>query len=63
MYNCKYEIQKGMVYLRVQFTTTIDENLLKKVKHEAVERGINVNDLLEEIFRERYGEAKKNEGN
>lgn len=34
---------------KVKFTTTFDEDLLKKVKIQAVKEGRSVSDLLEEI--------------
>lgn len=37
---------------KVRFTTTIDEELLKKIKVKAIEEGKNVNEILEELLRE-----------
>jgi len=36
---------------RVKFTTNIDEELLKKVKIVAVEKGLNVNDIIENLLK------------
>ena len=37
---------------KVRFTTTIDEELLKKIKVKAVEEEKNVNEIMEELFEE-----------
>lgn len=37
---------------KVRFTTTINEELLKKIKVKAVEEGKNVNEIMEELFEE-----------
>jgi hypothetical protein len=37
--------------LRVSFTTTIEEDLINKLKIEAVKRKVNVNDILEELIK------------
>ena len=37
---------------KVRFTTTIDEELLKKIKVKAIEEGKNVNEIIEELLRE-----------
>ncbi len=37
---------------KVKFTTTIDEELLKKIKVLAIEEGKNVNEIIEELFEE-----------
>ena len=36
---------------KVRFTTTIDEELLKKIKVNAIEEGKNVNEIIEELLR------------
>ena len=36
---------------KVRFTTTIDEELLKKIKVKAIEEGKNVNEIIEELLR------------
>ena len=35
--------------MKVKFTTTIDENVLKKMQHRAVEEGIYINELIEKM--------------
>lgn len=37
---------------KVKFTTTIDEELLKKIKVKSIEEGKNVNEIIEELLRE-----------
>ncbi len=37
---------------KVRFTTTIDEELLKKIKIKAIKEGRNVNEIMEELFEE-----------
>lgn len=37
---------------KVKFTTTIDEELLKKIKIKSIEEGKNVNEIIEELFEE-----------
>lgn len=37
---------------KVRFTTTIDEELLKKIKVRAIEEGKNVNEIIEELLQE-----------
>ena len=37
---------------KVRFTTTIDEELLKKIKVKAIEEGKNVNEIIEELLKE-----------
>ena len=37
---------------KVRFATTINEELLKKIKVKAVEEGKNVNEIMEELFEE-----------
>ena len=37
---------------KVRFTTTINEELLKKIKVKAVKEGKNVNEIMEELFKE-----------
>ena len=37
---------------KVRFTTTIDEELLKKIKVKSIEEGKNVNEIIEELLRE-----------
>lgn len=50
--------------MRVGFKTTIDENLIKKLKIKALQKGVNVNDILEELI-DKYlkGEIKLDIGN
>jgi hypothetical protein len=40
----------------VQFTTNIDENLLRQIKLRAVEESKNVNDILENLMQEYLGQ-------
>jgi len=37
---------------KVRFTTTIDEELLKKIKVRAIEGGQNVNEIIEKLLQE-----------
>jgi len=37
---------------KVSFTTTIDEELLKKIKVRAIEEGKNVNEIIEKLLQE-----------
>ncbi len=37
---------------RVHYNTTLDEDLLKGIKHLSVELGVRQNDLLEEAIRD-----------
>ena len=37
---------------KVRFTTTIDEELLKKIKIKSIEEGKNVNEIIEELLEE-----------
>ena len=37
---------------KVIFTTTIDEELLKKIKVRAIEEGKNVNEIIEKLLQE-----------
>ncbi len=37
---------------KVKFTTTIDEELLKKIKVRAIEEGKNVNEIIEKLLQE-----------
>jgi predicted HicB family RNase H-like nuclease len=43
--------------LRVKFQTTVEKELIEKLKIEAIQQGKNVNDILEELIR-KYFEAK-----
>ena len=36
---------------KVKFTTTIDEELLKKIKVRAIQEGKNVNEIIEELLK------------
>lgn len=38
--------------MRKKFTTTIDENILKEIKIQAIKEGIDVSKLIEKIFEE-----------
>jgi len=37
---------------KVKFTTTVDEELLKKIKVRAIEEGKNVNEIIEKLLQE-----------
>ncbi len=45
--------------MRIGFKTTIEETLIKELKMKAIEKNVNVNDILEELI-EKYlkGEIK-----
>jgi hypothetical protein len=45
-----YGILADMEKQRVHYNTTLDEGLLKKLKHLSVELGVRHNDLLEEAI-------------
>lgn len=44
--------------MRKNYSTTLDENLLKEIKKAAIDEGRDLNDILEEIIR-KYLESKK----
>jgi predicted HicB family RNase H-like nuclease len=44
--------------LRKNFATLLEEELIKKIKHEAIEQGIRINDLIEKIFKEYFEKQK-----
>lgn len=46
MYTCKHGGDK----LRTGFTTTIEKELISKLKIEAVKQSVNVNDILEKLI-------------
>lgn len=37
---------------RVKFTTNIDEELLKKIKMVAIEKNLNVNEIIEKLLKD-----------
>lgn len=43
---------------KTKLTTTIDEELLKQAKIEAITLGINVNDLIEKLLIEYFNNKK-----
>ena len=43
---------------RVKFTTTLKTDLVLRLKHEAVERGISVNKILEDMAANYYAEKE-----
>lgn len=49
--------------MRIGFKTTIEENLINKLKVNAIENKVNVNDILEQLI-DKYlkGEIKLNNG-
>jgi predicted HicB family RNase H-like nuclease len=40
-----------VVTLRVKITTTIEKELIERLKIEAIKQGKNVNDILEELIK------------
>jgi predicted DNA binding CopG/RHH family protein len=36
--------------VRTRFTTTIDEELVSKIKIKAIQQGLHVNDIIEELI-------------
>lgn len=38
--------------MRVSFTTTLEKDLIDRLKVEAIKRGVNVNDILEQLIEE-----------
>ncbi len=44
--------------MRKKFGTFLEEELIKKLKHEAIEKDLKINDLIEKIF-EGYFKNKK----
>jgi predicted DNA binding CopG/RHH family protein len=36
--------------MRKKFTTTIDEEVLKEIKIQAIKEGLNVSELIEKMF-------------
>ncbi len=49
--------------MRIGFKTTIDEELIKNLKMKALQKGVNVNDILEQLI-DKYlkGEIKLDNG-
>ncbi len=49
--------------MRIGFKTTIEETLIKKLKIKALQKGVNVNDILEKLI-DKYlkGEIKLEDG-
>jgi len=47
-----------VIALKKKFTTTIDDELIKKTKIKAIEEGISVAELLEKLLKE-YLESTK----
>lgn len=45
--------------MRVSFTTTLEKDLVDKLKIEAIQQGINVNDILEKLIKEHLEKTKK----
>lgn len=37
--------------VKVKFTTTINVEVLKEMKKMAIDKGVNVNDIIEDLFR------------
>ena len=38
--------------MRKKFTTTIDEEILKQIKIQAIKEGLNVSELIEKMFQQ-----------
>lgn len=47
--------------MKVKFTTNINEELLKEIKILAINKGLNVNEIIESLFKE-YIKTNKEEG-
>ena len=49
--------------MRIGFKTTIEEKLIKSLKMKALEKGVNVNDIIEQLI-DKYlkGEIKLDNG-
>lgn len=45
--------------MRVSFTTTLEKELIDKLKIEAIKQGLNVNDILELLIEEYLKKQKK----
>jgi len=48
----RYKQDKNYDYNRIKFTTTIDINLLQKIKTKAVNNNTNVNTILEQLIKQ-----------
>ena len=44
--------------MRVKFGTTLEEKLIKKLKINAIEKGVDINDILEKLIEEYLVENK-----
>jgi hypothetical protein len=51
--------QKEAKPMRKVFTTTLRVDLLQNLQVEAIKRGVNVNDILEQLIAEHLKRAKK----
>ncbi len=45
---------------KIKFTTTLDSELVKKAKIEAIERGISVAELVERLLKDYFSNNSKN---
>ena len=52
MLQLEYQITEVIYLSRERFVTTLDPDLIKKLKIAAVNRGVHVNELLEEMIRD-----------
>ena len=46
-------MKKGVILLRTKFTTTLHPEIIKKLKKQAIDEGVNANDLIERYVNEK----------
>lgn len=49
---------KGVDAMRTKFTTTLDPEIIKKLKKQAIDEGLNANELIERYVAEKESEKK-----